>query len=136
MIEIRVDPMHPEAAGIERAAACLRAGGIMAYPTETSYGLGGDAGDEAVLRRLADLKGSVQPRPFSVLVSGPETLDAVVSHVPETARELMRRFWPGPLTLVLPPRAGLPRLLAPQGGGVAVRRSNHPVADALGENVW
>ena len=89
------------------AVAALRRGEIVAYPTETFYGLGVDALDELALARLRALKGR-DGKAISVLVDGPAMLDSVCSVVPPLAAALMRRYWPGALTIALPAQSGLP----------------------------
>jgi L-threonylcarbamoyladenylate synthase len=111
------------------AVAALRRGEVIAYPTETFYGLGVDALDELALARLRALKGR-DGKAISVLVDGPEMLDSICAEVPPVARELMRRHWPGALTIALPARGNLPSALI-DGGCIAVRQSSHPTAQAL-----
>ena len=111
------------------AVAALRRGEIVAYPTETFYGLGVDALDELALARLRALKGR-DGKAISVLVDGPAMLDSVCSAVPPLAAALMRRYWPGALTIALPARSDLPGALV-DGGCIAVRQSSHPTAQAL-----
>jgi L-threonylcarbamoyladenylate synthase len=111
------------------AVAALRRGEIVAYPTETFYGLGVDALDELALARLRALKGR-DGKAISVLVDGPAMLDSICGVVPPLATALMRRYWPGALTIALPAQSGLPSALV-DGGFVAVRQSSHPTAQAL-----
>jgi L-threonylcarbamoyladenylate synthase len=111
------------------AVAALRRGEIVAYPTETFYGLGVDATDELALARLRLLKGRAE-KAISVLVDGPEMLDRLCGKVSPRAAALMRRHWPGALTLALPARRGIPAPLLAEGC-VAVRQSSHPTAQAL-----
>lgn len=112
------------------AAEAIRRGEVVAYPTETFYGLGVNALDELALVRLRLLKGRDADKPISLLVRGPEMLDRVCKTVPALARRLMAAYWPGPLTLVLPARSDLPPPLVAEGF-VAVRESSHPTAGAL-----
>jgi L-threonylcarbamoyladenylate synthase len=111
------------------AVEALRRGEVIAYPTETFYGLGVDAFDELALARLRALKGR-DGKAISVLVDGPAMLAGLCSVVPPLAEELMRRHWPGPLTIALPARADLPGALI-DDGCIAVRQSSHPTAQAL-----
>ncbi|MGW4109813.1 L-threonylcarbamoyladenylate synthase [Actinosynnema sp. NPDC004786] len=116
---------------IEKAAGVLRAGGLVAMPTETVYGLAANVEDTAAVARVFQVKGRPPSHPLIVHVAGAERLGDWVADVPDTARLLAERFWPGPLTLVL--RRG-PRVpLAATGGleTVAVRVPDHPVALAL-----
>jgi L-threonylcarbamoyladenylate synthase len=112
------------------AAEALKRGEVVAYPTETFYGLGVNALDELALARLRLLKGRDANQPISVLVSGPEMLERLCKTVSPAARRLIDAHWPGPLTLALPARRGLPRSLV-SDGCVAVRESSHPTAQAL-----
>jgi L-threonylcarbamoyladenylate synthase len=111
------------------AVAALRRGEIVGYPTETFYGLGVDALDELALARLRALKGR-DGKAISVLVDGPAMLASVCKTVPPLAAKLMRRYWPGALTIALPARKGLPGVLI-DDGCIAVRQSSHPTAQAL-----
>jgi L-threonylcarbamoyladenylate synthase len=122
---------EPDGRAIAAAAHVVAGGGIVVYPTETVYGLGADAGSAAALERLVALKGRESGKPIAVLISDLEMLRVVVSAVPPHAQSLMRRFWPGPLTLVLPARAGVSPLLTGTHGGIGVRLSSHPMATAL-----
>ncbi|NUR91682.1 MAG: threonylcarbamoyl-AMP synthase [Nonomuraea sp.] len=116
---------------IEHAAGVLRAGGLVALPTETVYGLGANAEDPAAVARIFQVKGRPPTHPLIVHLGDAEQLSSWVREVPDTARLLAERFWPGPLTLVL--RRG-PRVPLEATGGletVAVRVPGHPVALAL-----
>ncbi|MFD9303197.1 L-threonylcarbamoyladenylate synthase [Streptomyces sp. NPDC060048] len=116
---------------IEKAAGVLRAGGLVALPTETVYGLGANAEDPAAVARIFQVKGRPPSHPLIVHLAGAEHLDDWVQDVPQAARLLAEHFWPGPLTLVL--RRG-PRVPLEATGGletVAVRVPDHPVALAL-----
>ncbi len=105
----------------------LRGGGLLAYPTETVYGLGSRPTDAAV-QALASLKGRAAGKPFLLLVSSREMAEAQGLAFNESARALVRAFWPGPLTLVLPGGGGrLPDLLRGPEGGIAVRWTSHPL---------
>jgi len=122
----------PDAAAIDRAARLICAGGLVAFPTETVYGLGADAGDDQAVARIFAAKG----RPaFNPLIAHAADLAHAerLAHVSPAARALAERFWPGPLTLVLPRRADAPvSLLATAGlDTVAVRVPGHPLALAL-----
>jgi L-threonylcarbamoyladenylate synthase len=116
---------------IEMAAEVLRAGGLVALPTETVYGLGANAEDPAAVARIFQVKGRPPSHPLIVHLGGAEHLDDWVTEVPATARLLAERFWPGPLTLVLGRGRRVP--FEATGGleTVAVRVPDHPVALAL-----
>jgi L-threonylcarbamoyladenylate synthase len=128
---LHVDPESPDAAIIARAAAVLRGGGLVAFPTETVYGLGASALDAAACERIFIAKG--RPAHNPIIVHGASTAEArqVVSDWPDAAARLASRFWPGPLTLVLPKIANVPDVVTAGGPTVAVRVPAHPVAMAL-----
>jgi len=128
---IRVDPVRPNQDDIARAAACLRAGGLVAFPTETVYGLGAHALDRAAVRRLFDAKGRPPNDPLIVHVSTMEQAVALTVDAPDVARALASRFWPGPLTLVLRRAAVVPSEVTAGLDTVAIRVPAHPVARAL-----
>src|SRR5262245_5678677 len=115
---------------IADAAVALSRGEIVGFPTESSYGLGVDALSPVALSALFALKGRDAGKPPPILISDEAMLKLLVARVPARARELMARFWPGPLTLVLPAVPSLPPQLGADGG-VGVPPSPHAVADAL-----
>jgi len=112
---------------IQRAASLLRDGGIVAIPTETVYGLGANAFDERAVARVFDVKGRPRFDPLIVHVADVGDLDRLVLNTPESARKLIDRFWPGPLTLVLPKKVDVPDLVTAGCPTVAVRMPDHPV---------
>lgn len=115
---------------VEVAAKRLRGGGVVAYPTETVYGLGVDATDPEALSELFRLKGRATESGVSVLVEDAAQLEALAGALPDAARQLARRFWPGPLTLVVDARARSLRAVR-TARGVGFRCSSHPVARSL-----
>jgi L-threonylcarbamoyladenylate synthase len=118
---------------IAAGVAALARGEVIGFPTETFYGLGVDALDPAALERLRACKGRGAEKAISVLVTE-ALLETVVAEVSPVARALMAAHWPGPLTLALPARPGLPEGLVMEGC-VAVRWSPHPIAQALVERL-
>jgi len=118
------------AASTPRVAAHLRGGGLIAYPTETVYGLGSLARPEPVAA-LARLKGREPGKPFLLLVSNRAMAEAHGLAFNEAADAMARAFWPGPLTLVLPGGGLLPDLLRGPEGGIAVRWTAHPLIARL-----
>lgn len=106
----------------EESRGLLAAGGILALPTETFYALAADPYQPAALRRLYVLKGRAEEKPVLLLVADTEMARQVALEVPETAQRLMARFWPGPLTLILPARGELPDLVTGGTGTVGVRQ--------------
>ena len=122
-------PEHP---AVRAAAELLRRGEPVAFPTETVYGLGADAGDTAAVERVFAAKGRPADNPLIVHIADPSQLDGLTAPPDDTSRALMAAFWPGPLTVVLPvvPGAVSPRVTAGLAT-VGVRMPDHPVALAL-----
>lgn len=110
----------------EESRRLLAAGGILAVPTETFYALAADPYRPGALRRLFALKGRSAAKPVLLLVADTGMAEKVAREVPETARRLMARFWPGPLTLILPAKADLPGLVTGGTGTVGVRQPRQP----------
>lgn len=113
---------------LARAAEILRQGGLVAFPTETVYGLGASALDVEALARVFEVKGRPLFDPLIVHVPGIEQARPLVRQFPELAQTLAARFWPGPLTLVLPKSILVPDLATAGCPTVAVRVPDHPVA--------
>ena len=119
---LTVNPSQPEPAAVEEAARILMAGGLVAFPTETVYGLAADAGNPKAVARLNRVKGRPPDKPYSIHLGDAGQVARFVRDVPPTAQRLMERFWPGPLTIVLS---------ADATGTVGFRLPNHPVARAF-----
>jgi L-threonylcarbamoyladenylate synthase len=130
-IVLAVDPDRPDPAVIARAAAVLRRGGLVVFPTETVYGLGANALDEAAVAGIFAAKGRPAADPLIVHIAAAAQLDDVAAEIPPLARELAAAFWPGPLTLVLRRRAVVPLNVTAGRDTVAVRVPAHAVALAL-----
>jgi len=128
---LAVDPRDPDPRTIEHAANVLRGGGLVAFPTETVYGLGANALDARAVRRIFEAKERAASDPIIVHIADPADLALLVREVPQSARALAERFWPGPLTLVLPKRPEVPAEVTAGLDTVAVRLPSHPVALAL-----
>ena len=110
--------IKPTAAGLKRAAKMLRSGSVLAFPTDTVYGLGASVDDEVACKRIYQIKGRPAGMPLILMVAAESQLEGLV-HVDSRAEAMMRRWWPGPLTLVLH---------APGGTTLGVRIPNHKVA--------
>ena len=134
-LRLTVDPIHLETAiaqqAIGQAAEILRAGGLVAMPTETVYGLGANALDEAAVARIFAAKQRPSWDPVIVHIADKKMLESLVTDVPEAARKLMAAFWPGPLTLLLPRSAAVPDAVTAGRPLVGVRMPAHPVAFEL-----
>lgn len=131
-MNIETERLRPDPAGFERAARILRDGGLVAFPTETVYGLGGDARNDLAVARIFEAKGRPRFNPLIVHVDGVYTARRLVDW-PDEAEILASAFWPGPLTLVLPlkPGTGLSSLVTAELPTLAVRVPAHPVAQSL-----
>jgi L-threonylcarbamoyladenylate synthase len=128
---LAVDPAHPDPDVLAAAAVVLRGGGLVAFPTETVYGLGADALSEAAVRRIYGAKGRPGDNPLIVHVDSLEAASKVAAWIPPLARQLAEQWWPGPLTLVLEADPSVPAITTGGLATVALRVPSHPVALAL-----
>lgn len=128
---VRVDPRHPDPALLAPAAAALRAGELVGFPTETVYGLGASALDERAAARIFAAKRRPSHHPLIVHVLDAARAQELASEWPVLAQTLSAAFWPGPLTLVVPKREHVPDLVTAGLPSVALRAPAHPVARAL-----
>jgi L-threonylcarbamoyladenylate synthase len=131
MILLPIDPAAPEENALRPAAETLRRGGLVAFPTETVYGLGAHALDPAAVARIYAAKGRPGYNPLIVHVADADAARALSSAWPAEAEALAASFWPGPLTLVVPKRASIPDSVTAGLPSVALRVPAHPVAHAL-----
>lgn len=120
---------------VSQAVEALRRGEVVVFPTETFYGLGADALNAAAVERVVSLKGRQAESPIAVIIAGRGMLRQVASEISPLADRLIERFWPGPLTLLLPARRGLPAPLLNRDGEMGVRVSSHPVAKRLSQEL-
>jgi L-threonylcarbamoyladenylate synthase len=128
---IKIDPLAPPTSVLVEAADILRKGGIIAYPTETFYGLGVDAFNEVAIRKLYQIKGRDFNKPISILIKDQKMLKQVVNPIPPIGERLIKEFWPGPLTLIFKGRKQLPSCLTGGTGKVGVRISSQPTAQRI-----
>lgn len=127
----RVEANCPDLGIIRQAGLILRTGGLVAFPTETVYGLGANALDEAAVKDIFTAKGRPQDNPLIVHIDRIDLLYRYSSFVPEKARLLMEKFWPGPLTLILPGNGKIAETVSGGLSSIAFRIPDHPVALAL-----
>ena len=128
---LELDPIHPDLELIAEAAAVIRAGGLVAFPTETVYGLGANGLSLAAVEKIFAAKQRPSSDPLILHLSSLSELDRVASIAPELEEivsRLAQEFWPGPLTLVLPKLERVPNAVTANGPSVAVRVPAHPVA--------
>lgn len=125
---IRMDEQHIDMEVIRKAGDIIKAGGLVAFPTETVYGLGGDAFNPASSRKIYEAKGRPSDNPLIVHIADIEALDDIVLEIPEEARRLTEVFWPGPLTMILRKSGLVPYETTGGLDTVAVRMPVHKVA--------
>ena len=126
-----VDAVMPERETVREAAQVIRCGGLVAFPTETVYGLGADALNPEAVAQIYEAKGRPSDNPLIAHVLDRTGAERLVTHIPDAATQLMDAFWPGPLTLILPKRAFVPNITSGGLQTLAVRCPSHPVARLL-----
>lgn len=120
---------------IDEAVEALRDGGVVAFPTDTLYGLGADAFREDAVERVFEIKGRPSKMALPLLLGGARDLELVATDIPDSAWALVARFWPGPLTLILKSAPEVPAIVTGGGATVAVRVPNHPVPLQLAQRL-
>ena len=128
---LNIDPQNPDVLQIEKAVGVLRNGGIVAYPTETFYALGADAGNQKAIEKIYQIKGRNFKNPIGVIIGDMTALESLTDGFQEVAALLMEKFWPGALTLVFRASPAVSTLLTADTGKIGIRVSSHPVATAL-----
>ena len=128
MVLNRDVPSQKKTGIIGQAAEIIKRGGIVAFPTETVYGLGADAFNPLAVARIFEVKKRPYFDPLIVHIARPADLEKIVLNIPSKAKKLIDRFWPGPLTLVLPKRQEVPDIVTAGLPTVAVRIPSHPIA--------
>jgi len=128
---IRIDPLAPDPSVVLAAADIIRAGGVIVFPTRNLYGLGADAFNPEAVARVFRIKRRPPDKPVSILVRSRMEVDGLVTHIPDAARRLMDRFWPGRMTIVFAARPEVPQALIADAGKIGIRVPQHPAAVAL-----
>lgn len=128
---IRVNPLHPEPAVIQTAADCILSGGLIAFPTETVYGLGADGTDPDAVQRIYEVKGRPVSKPILILIDDQSLLEELTVSTSDQAHAVMKSFWPGPLTLVFQAAPQVRPELTGGGSTIGIRHTASPVAAAL-----
>ncbi len=131
MQRLFINPRDPEREALARAAAVLAGGGVVAYPTDTLYGLGVDPRQAAAVERLYRIKLRRVEQAIPLIASNQAQVVACAGALGKANARLAKAFWPGPLTLVLPAWEGLAPGVSAEGGTVAVRVPDHPIAQGL-----
>ncbi len=128
---LKVAPDNPDQTVIHRAAQAIQRGELVAFPTETVYGLAADAFNENAVERVFEVKGRPKNNPLPVQVASVQDVFSLAIDVPASALRLMEKFWPGPLTLVLRASPHVSELITAGTGKIGIRIPDHPVALAL-----
>ena len=128
---LRIDPDDIDESVIERAAEYIKKGELVAFPTETVYGLGGDAMDPGASKRIYAAKGRPSDNPLIIHIAETDSLSEIGEDIPKTAYDLAEAFWPGPMTLIVKKKAIVPYETTGGLDTVAVRLPSHPIARAL-----
>ena len=128
---IKVASVNQAHKAIKKAAAVIKAGGVIAFPTRCLYGLGTDAFDSGAVKRIFSIKRRSTRKPILILIDNIYQLERLVTHVPEIATNIMRQFWPGNVTLVFEAGQNVSPELTGGSGKIGIRLPGHPVASAL-----
>ncbi len=127
----KINSQKPETEIIKEAAAVIKQGGVIVFPTRCLYGLGADAMNTDAVERIIEIKQRPQDNPILVLIDSDNQLEMLVEKIPPAADAIMEAFWPGRVTLVFDARDTLPDSLNAQSGKIGVRLPGHPVAAAM-----
>ena len=132
---LKINPESPDEKSLDRAVEILRQGGVIAYPTETFYGLGVDTTNEKAIERLFAVKGRDFRNPIPVIVGAENDLAYAATEVPHLAKDLIARYWPGPLTLIFAASAAISPRLTAGTEKIGIRVSSHPIARLLAQKL-
>jgi L-threonylcarbamoyladenylate synthase len=132
---LKADADSSEEKILIRAAEIIAGGGIIAYPTETFYGLGADATNDKAIKKIFAVKGRDFKNPISLIIAQAEDIYPLVQKVPETARKLMTAFWPGALTIIFAAADKVSPLLTAGSGKIGLRVSSHPLASKIVQKI-
>lgn len=129
---VKIDPLHPDPGmfqeAVRQAIQIVRAGGIVAFPTETFYGLGADPFNAMAVERLFEVKGRESGKPILLVIDDMKHAEGIVKTISEEAWSLIRKFWPGPLTLLFESTSRVTSALTGGTGKIGIRIPSHPVA--------
>lgn len=128
---LKLDAVNPDPDKIKHAAEIIRAGGLVAFPTETVYGLGANALDAAAAQNIFTAKGRPADNPLIVHIVETSELSKLTDYIPPVAYTLMDKFWPGPLTMIFNKSEAVPGIITAGLDTVAIRMPSHPIAQAL-----
>ena len=128
---LKINPQQPEDELIHRAVRFLQTGGVVAFPTETFYGLAVDATNSDAIERIFRIKGRTFRNPIALITGSKNDISGLVTEIPDVAQKLMQTFWPGPLTLLFTASPQIRPRLTAGTGRIGIRVSSHPIADCL-----
>jgi L-threonylcarbamoyladenylate synthase len=128
---IKINPENPESEKISEVVAILKGGGVIGFPTETFYGLGADARNEAAIGKIFDVKGRDFKNPILVVIGERKHLDIFAADISPAEKTLMDRFWPGPVTILFRATAAVSPRLTAGSGRIGIRLTSHPIAGEL-----
>lgn len=128
---LEINPLKPKDALIRQAVLVLQAGGVVAFPTETFYGLAVDAMNDGAIERIFAIKGRAFSNPIALIAGEKSGIGPLAAEIPAAAQKLMQAFWPGPLTLLFSASPRISPRLAAGTGKIGIRVSSHPIAAAL-----
>ena len=131
MVRIKLNPIDFKLEELEPALDVLKRGGVIAYPTETVYGLGADIYDEEAVRRIFQIKRREIGKPFPVIIKSIAVAKTLCTEISELAFSSIRRFWPGPLTLILKAADQVPDYLIGKDKKIGLRIPDHPITKTL-----
>ncbi len=125
---IKIDPDRPREKTIEEAVRIINNGGLVAFPTETVYGLGTDALNEEAVKKIFEIKGRPRDKPLSILIGRKEKLIKYVQEIPKAAEILIAKFWPGPLTLIFKASSLIPDIIKGKNNTIGIRMPDCKIA--------
>ncbi|MBW2039299.1 MAG: threonylcarbamoyl-AMP synthase [Deltaproteobacteria bacterium] len=132
---LMIDHLRPSSKLIEEVAEVIKKGGVVTYPTETLYGLGANPFYPEAIKRLYEIKGRDEAKPVPFLIKDLQMLAALVEEVPPLGKTLIKKYWPGPLTLIFRVKEGLPFPVQWEEGKIGLRISSHPIARMILETL-
>ena len=132
---LKINPQQPEDDLVRQAVLILQAGGVVAYPTETFYGLAVDAMNAGAIERIFRIKGRKFSSPIALITGSNYKIGNLVTAIPAASQRLMQAFWPGPLTLLFSASPMISLRLTAGTGKIGIRVSSHPIADNLANSL-
>jgi len=133
---LKIDPGKPDEEKLAEVVRILLEGGVAAFPTETFYGLGADARNEAAVEKIFRIKGRDFRNPIALIVADEREVVPLVQEIPAAAKILMQTFWPGPLTLIFQAAPSVSSRLTGGTGKIGIRVSSHPIARLLAAGLF